>query len=410
MLSINLRQAVTALAEALGLVGVDEKQHGERVSYMALNCAQVLGWDKHQQSHLFSAGLLHDCGVSSTRVHTRLVTELDWDGSEKHCIDGEWLLSQFRPLAHLAPVIRYHHTHWDKLATMSIEGEVALQANLIYLADRVDALIAQYQAEGQRVPFEQVRSRIESLAGTFFKRELVDAFLKASGNDAFWLNLEPQNIIENVQEISMHGTETIDNFADLRALAVMFAHIVDAKSHFTYDHSLGVANLATHIGEQAGLSPERVAMVEIAALLHDLGKLGVPDEILEKPARLNAEETTVMHRHSYDTYRILRHIDGLEEIAEWAGNHHETLLGNGYPFQHQKQELSLETRVIIVADIFQALAQERPYRSSMKAEDIMQILREMAADGRIDDKLVAIVDSQSAYCWQLATQVADCTE
>jgi len=148
-------------------------------------------------------------------------------------------------------------------------------------------------------------------------------------------------------------------------------------------------------------------MVEIAALLHDLGKLGVPDEILEKPGRLNAQETTVMHRHSYDTYRILRHIEGLEEIAEWAGNHHETLLGNGYPFQHQEEKLSLETRVIIVADIFQALAQERPYRSSMKAEDVMQILHEMAADGRIDDKLVAIVDNQSAYCWQLATQAAD---
>lgn len=407
---IHLRQAITALAEALGLVGIDEKQHGERVGYMALQCAQVLGWSQQQQSDLFHAGLLHDCGVSSSRIHTKLVTELDWDGSEQHCLLGAQLFSRFRPLAHLAPIIRFHHTHWDELASTDLDNKIAQQANLIYLVDRVDALLAQYQLNGQAMPFAQTRNKVQQLAGSFFHPDLVQAFLKASDNDAFWLNLEPLNLVEYIREMSRQGTEFITSFEDLRSLALVFAYIVDAKSRFTYEHSLGVAHLAVYIGELAGLAPKQLAMIEIAALLHDLGKLGIPDEVLEKPGQLDQNEIAIMHRHSYDTYRILHHIEGLEEIALWAGNHHETLLGDGYPFHHNQQELPVETRAITVADIFQALAQDRPYRASLPVEKILDILTKLAEQGRIDNRLVSLVDCHRDQCWEQAVTHSSCVE
>ena len=402
-LSINLRQAICALAEALGLVGIDEKQHGERVAYMGVKTAEILGWDDTQVSNLFHSGLLHDCGVSSTRMHNKLVTELDWAGSEGHCIVGEQLLLEFRPLAHLAPVIRYHHTHWDALDKLGVAPEVAVPANLIYLVDRVDAVLAQHVMNGEKLPFEDVRNTIEKLSGSFFSPELVEAFLEASSNEAFWLNLEPLNIVEYIHAMGRLGTATITEFDDLRTLSCIFAKIVDAKSKFTFEHSMGVARLVVYISKLMGLPPERIALMEISALLHDLGKLGVPDEVLDKPSKLNREETAIMHRHSYDTYQILRQISGFEEIADWAGNHHETLLGDGYPFHHQGKSLPIETRTIMVADIFQALAQDRPYRASLPPERIMGILNDMVDAGRVDKDIVAVVEGHKDTCWQIAT-------
>src|SRR5512139_2261186 len=140
VLRINLRQAVCALAKALNLVGIDEQQHGERVAYTAVEIARQLGWGGRQVDDIFVAGLLHDCGVSSARTHRALTAEMDWKGAELHCVLGERYLGQFRPTAHLAPVVRYHHTHWEELAGSNLDPDVALAANLIFLADRIDVL------------------------------------------------------------------------------------------------------------------------------------------------------------------------------------------------------------------------------------------------------------------------------
>jgi HD-GYP domain-containing protein (c-di-GMP phosphodiesterase class II) len=161
--------------------------------------------------------------------------------------------------------------------------------------------------------------------------------------------------------------------------------------------------VAKHLAALLELPQARIALIELAALLHDLGKLGVPDEILEKKGKLTAEETAIMHRHSYETFRILNRIKGFESIAEWAGNHHETLLGDGYPFQHQESELGLEARIIAVADIFQALAQERPYRQALQAEEIIAHLQKLAAAGKVDADIVALVAQHLDTTMQAAT-------
>ncbi|MGB7501423.1 MAG: HD domain-containing protein, partial [Azonexus sp.] len=114
-LAIDLRQLVMTIANTVDLVGVDDLLHGRRVGMLARELARQSGWDEAAQSLLYDAGLLHDCGVSSTRVHRRLVAELEWSGAQEHCLRGEELLRDFAPLAHLAPVIRYHHSRWEWL-------------------------------------------------------------------------------------------------------------------------------------------------------------------------------------------------------------------------------------------------------------------------------------------------------
>ena len=106
-IQIDMRQVVLLIASAVDLVGVDDVLHGRRVAILAVECAKQLGWNQEAQQQLFDAGLLHDLGVSSTRVHRNLVNELDWEGSDLHCEQGHRLLHDFAPLAHLAPLVRY---------------------------------------------------------------------------------------------------------------------------------------------------------------------------------------------------------------------------------------------------------------------------------------------------------------
>ncbi|MCW8840402.1 MAG: HD domain-containing protein [Gammaproteobacteria bacterium] len=406
LIKVDLRQAVLSLAEALSLVGIDEHQHGERVAYMAMICAQKLGWDGAALDDLFHAALLHDCGVSSSTVHKKLIAEMDWEGAELHCVLGEYYLKGFPPLSHLTPIIRYHHTHWRELRELPLAGNIALASNLIYMVDRVDALKTQLQNSQDVAPLavtEQIRSRISDAAGEHFSPELVDAFLTVSDNDVFWLTLEPLHLAGFLASVKGEGKTQLSHYEDIHKLARIFAHIVDAKSSFTFDHSLGVAQVARHLATLLELPQPRVALIELAGLLHDLGKLGVPDEILEKPGPLDAQESAIMHRHSYETFRILSHIEGFEQIAEWAGSHHETLVGDGYPFQREETELCIEARIIAVADIFQALAQERPYRAALQAEAILAQLQQLADAGKIDAALVQLVEQNLESVWQAAT-------
>ena len=316
----NLHELIYALSDALDLVGVDDVNHGKRVAYMALCCADVLQWSERDRIDLFHASLLHDCGVSSTRIHDKLVFTLDWEGAEDHCIRGYRLLGLSGRLKHLADVILFHHTHFEMLAPLHVDGRTARLANLIFLTDRVDALCAQHRTRDHATLLgaaHTVREEIRELAGTFFDPDL-----------------------------------------------------------------------------------EVCTKIEIAGLLHDLGKLRVPDELLDKQGPLDPDEFDVVKIHAYETEQILSQISGLEEIATWAAQHHETLNGTGYP--NHAVVLSTPSRIIAVADVFQALAQSRPYRRGLAPLKIMEILRGKVDDGSLDGDVVAVIEANLQSCWQIA--------
>lgn len=401
-MKIDFGQMIFALSDTLDLVGIDEVQHGKRVGYMAWECAKEMGLGPELQKDLFQMGLLHDCGVSSTRVHANLVKEMSWEGAGEHCEIGAKRLKSLPALEKMADVIYYHHTDWENLKRLNLPEEIYCFANMIFLLDRADALAAGHLNVDLLRVKDEIRTQIEQCSETLFKPELVASFMTISENEAFWIALEPRHLARFLHEREMEQEPIFISMKDLKKMAVVFAQIVDAKSPYTAEHSVGVALLAKHIAGLAGLPAETCSKIEIAGLLHDLGKLKVPDEILEKPARLDLDDLSHMRHHSYETYVILNRIDGIEDIALWAANHHEALNGNGYPFRRQKKDLSIESRIISVADVFQALAQDRPYRKAMPPDEIMIILNKFKARGHLDPDLVGLVGQNLDDCYHAA--------
>lgn len=384
-LQAELHHVIYALSDALDLVGVDDLSHGKRVGVMAAECGRVLGLGLPEQHFLFELGMLHDIGVSSTRMHQHLLAEFDWVGSQEHAVDGCALLQSFAPLAAMALPIRYHHTPWSELKTLDLAPEVALQANLIYLVDRVDTLAAPYYASNAvLVHMAQICTEIAQRSGCHFAPALVEAFLQASRTEAFWLLLEPRAIQQALQHQLAQATPLPAQGMQIRQAAALFARIVDAKSPFTARHSEGVACLARLLAQRMGVSADHCDKLEVAGLLHDLGKLRVPDEILEKPGVLEPDERQIIHTHSFETFQILRGIQGFEDIALWAAYHHEEPGGHGYPFHLDARTLPLEARILRVADIFQAMVQDRPYRAGLDAAQAMAFMHELAQAGRVE--------------------------
>ncbi len=402
-LAIDLRQLVMTIANTVDLVGVDDVMHGRRVGMLAREMAIRMGWSEAAQSILYDAGLLHDCGVSSTRVHRRLVIDLEWSGAEEHCVRGYELLVDFPPLAHLAPIIRYHHSSWDWLERQALPGDTARFANLIYLADRIDVLAAPYHADQTILAHaDGIRTRLADARGRLFSPELLDAFEQISQEEAFWLALQPEWVQRYQTDMESRGELRMIGWLEFKQCAGIFSHIIDAKSPYTEQHSQGVARLSRHLARRFGLDEATCEKIEVAGLLHDIGKLQIPDEIIEGRNALTTHEFDIMKSHSYGTLQVLKRLHAIAEIAHWASLHHETPDGHGYPFRIGGAALPIQARIINVADIFQALAQDRPYRGSMAPDRILAILQERAEQGRADPDVVALVADDLADCYRIA--------
>jgi HD-GYP domain-containing protein (c-di-GMP phosphodiesterase class II) len=401
--NVNLHEAIYSLSDALDLVGVTHIHHGKRVAYMATECGKRLGWDGPRLDELFQAAILHDSGVSRTMVHARL-TQLAWENEPEHCRLGAALLATSPLLEHLSSTILHHHTHWSLLKDLDLPMEVKLRANCIYMVDRVDVLTLGYQIGDKDILLgkDDIRRKIFQRRGDWFCEELVDAFMEVSGSDVFWLTLVSEHVNSYLATWLSHYPERTMEFHELRGLVHVFSYIVDAKSPYTKQHSDGVANLARYLGTLFQLPEETCEMLELVGLLHDIGKLRVPDALLDKPGVLDQDEILVMRRHCFDTYSVLKNIRGLERVSLWALQHHERLDGSGYPYQMKADDLSFEARIVAVADVFQALAQERPYRGPLEQLVIMTLLKLEAEEGKLDKDVVAAVEANLPACWEVA--------
>jgi HD-GYP domain-containing protein (c-di-GMP phosphodiesterase class II) len=209
---------------------------------------------------------------------------------------------------------------------------------------------------------------------------------------ARWCGLEPDSLRVETRECEPGEAALLAGPGTLDCIARGFADVVDAKSPYTAQHSSRVCDMALRIGRRLGFDEQELAELRRAALLHDIGKLSVPNSILDKPGPLTAEEWEAVRLHPYYTQRILEHIRGFERLAFVAASHHERLDGRGYFNGLRGDQIPLHSQVIATADIHDALTAERPYRPALPEAVALRLMEQDRGNGLREDCLDALIE------------------
>jgi HD-GYP domain-containing protein (c-di-GMP phosphodiesterase class II) len=208
-----------------------------------------------------------------------------------------------------------------------------------------------------------------------------------------WSALDDASLRREVREVEPGDAALLAGPGTLDRIAAGFADVVDAKSPYTAQHSSRVCEFALAVADGLGFDAQARDELNRAALLHDIGKLSVPNSILDKPGPLDAEEWEVVRLHPYYTQRILEHIGGFERIAIVAALHHERLDGRGYFHGLSGPQIPLASQVIATADIFDALTTARPYRPALPEEVAIKLMEQDRGTGLLPECLDALIES-----------------
>jgi putative nucleotidyltransferase with HDIG domain len=369
---LKLQDIITSLAHSIDMVSSFVHQHHLRVALIAEAIADAAEWSEQQKRRLILAAVLHDLGAVSSSEKAELVL-MDVLEDHPHAALGAGMLVDFPYFEEIVPIIRYHHHYWhDGVELHDQTCIVPEESYLLHLADRIEISIDPSIWILDQV--DTVRAKIQALSGSVFKPALVEAFLRASEHDAFWLRLDGSEMTALLQRTLAHEPPVNVDIDLLESLAFTFSHIIDFRSKFTATHSAGVAAVAYTLAKFKSFPDEKCRKLRIAGYLHDIGKIAVPSELLDKADKLTVKEFNRMKAHAYYTNSILSELNVLADICAWASNHHEKVDGSGYPFGLDGHSLSEEARIMTYADIFTALREDRPYRKSMSLSDTMVAL------------------------------------
>jgi putative nucleotidyltransferase with HDIG domain len=310
------------------------------------------------------------------------------------CERGASIITKLGMGEYAAEAVRSLDEHWDGSGYPdSMQGEqIPILARICAISQHLDVFSGGRGAQN-------AIDTLEERSGTWFDPDLVRIAVSLHSRGALWTNCSPNDPEEDTRRAVLDldaGTQHKLEPGQIDQICEAFADVVDAKSHFTFRHSIGVADAALGIAETMGLPEERVQLVHRAALLHDIGKLSISNAILDKKAVLSAAEWDAMREHPRTTRLILERVRSFREMAIIAGEHHEKLDGSGYPDHLTAHDLSVESRIIAVADVFGALSEDRPYRVGLNLQDTLSIMEKYAPhqlDGDCFDALVSRVSS-----------------
>jgi len=432
VVDLQLSEVLSGLSHALDITEGQVPGHAERSCLIGMRIAAALDLDDDTRSSLFYALLLKDAGCSSNAAKVAALFGVD-DAvvkSSRRLTDtasiSQALLHVLRTAGaggsvrtrgrHTAAVLRSGRAGARALIELRCErgaavaraiglGEVAARAIMdvdehwdgggypagisgdqISLAGRVLCLAQTaevfWQHGGASAACEIARRRRR----TWFDPELVDALVGLEHDTGFWRSLQTPT----VTEVEPPEHVLVADGARLDRVARAFASIVDAKSPYTAQHSEGVAAIADALAALLELDPRARATLRRAALLHDIGKLGVSNRILDKPGPLGPSEWETVRRHPQWSMEILARISAFEDVARIAGAHHERLDGSGYHRGLTAAELDQPSRILAVADVAEALSAERPYRPALGADEVLEIMRRDANRGLDGHAFVAL--------------------
>jgi len=373
-MKINSRPLVEGLSYALDIAEKSYLSHSKHVAYISVMIAKELKLSKEQQEELYYAALLHDIGARNTYI------------IQEHCEAGRDIILKLPINNIIADYVYYHHEYYNGTGPFKLKGDqIPLIAQIICIANSFDIKFGNVVSLNTDVINDIKIWLINNKE--LFKPEIVSTFTNLIKKEYIFLDYFSKNSNElSFKRIEIQGQDL--DFEGVRKFAYAFSQIIDMRSRFTYEHSIGIADLVNKITVQLGYDEEIQNEMYIAALLHDIGKLAISNDIIDKVGNLNEEERYEINKHTYYTRWILEQIDGFENITNYASNHHEKLNGNGYPLHLAENEIGELDRVMAICDIYEALTEDRPYRNKMPIEKVWSIIDDMVHNYELDGKLV----------------------
>lgn len=437
--TLRLSDVVSALSGALDLTEGQPMGHAVRSCILGMRIAEELQLPAQSCSDLYYALLLKDagCSTNSARMHQilgsddlrakREVKLEDWTkpslsglryllrnvlpgsswprrlvkavslGLEQNrnnaevigarCERGAEIARKIGLSQDSAGAIRCLDEHWNGAGYPEHrKGQaIPILSRIMNVSQTLEVFVSAWgPAEAVRVLGER--------SGSWFDPEIVKIVRSLEHDNELWENVRSNNAREFVLQMEP-GTAVRASAERIDSICRAFAEVIDAKSPFTFTHSMGVAEAAVDISERLALAPQTTVFVRRAALLHDIGKLSVSNAILEKPGKLTQEGWKAMKMHPVYTKVILEKISGFEDLAFVAAAHHERLDGRGYPDGLTGEQLPLTARIICVADVYQALSERRPYRDSLPAKEVFDMMAEDCGT-RLDPECMAALKEQ----------------
>jgi HD-GYP domain-containing protein (c-di-GMP phosphodiesterase class II) len=418
---LKLSELMSSLSYALDITEGQPAGHCIRCCWIGMNIGQQIGLPDEQLWELYYVLLLKDLGCSSnaSRICELYLTDdltfkrdFKWvDGSLpqmlrfvlRHTGSAAGMMSRFKALsdifahgddiaqeliqtrctrgADIARRLRFQEPvalgihsldeHWDGNGRPeALAGDVIpLYSRIALLAQVLDVLNSSVGEAGAQI-------EIAKRSGSWFDPALVNAFAVVASAPSFWeiLNSSAIDKIVLSLEPGEFQKELDEDFFD--DVAEAFGQVVDAKSPYTSGHSARVGLYTSLLAEDLGIDSARQRWLKRGALLHDMGKLGVSNTILDKPGKLTDAEYELVKMHAVYTGRILERVHAFGELARISAAHHERLDGKGYPLGLTAEFITLETRIITTADIFDAITAERPYRGAMPIHKTLAIMQE----------------------------------
>lgn len=424
---IRFSEIISALSVALDLTQGHSQGHCMRTALIGMRLAEQFRLDVADRSALFYALLLKDLGCSSNaakisflfgaddRAVKHSMRMIDWtkptdslshcwsscapNGSTMEKLSRVWNLfrqgaecgrqisemrcergAQIARLLQLPPAtsaaIYELDEHWNGHGTpRGLKGhQISTLARICCLAQTVEVF---FTAKGLPAAIDVAQQR----SGKWFDPALVEALLAFRNDQQFWALLNCRDLISELRSWEPEDAVLLTDDDCLDRVSQAFAMVVDAKSPWTYEHSTRVAAITSGIARQFTCSKELQRDLHRAALLHDLGKLGVSNTVLDKPGKLTPEEFAQVRKHPEYTQRILERVTAFQKLADIAGGHHERLDGRGYHRGHAGDEIPWATRVLTVADIYESLSAKRPYRDALEWETIKTIMDSEVGSG-----------------------------
>ncbi|MCL1806706.1 MAG: HD domain-containing protein [Oscillospiraceae bacterium] len=368
------------------------ENHSMRVALLCIAMGRRLGYDDDTISAITVCGMFHDSAL--TEYH---LSQTEGEQQEQnmilHCEKGQDHVSWLPFKADIEKLVLYHHERGDGQGPFGkTENEIPLEAALIAAADAVDATYHLQRVQPGRLP--ALREKIASRAETYSTRAAIDVLIDVLDEDLLE-KMRDENVKQNLER-ELPPWEV--DIADPRIIRVseFITRVIDYKSEFTHMHTSQIANRAWVMAEHYGYGPAERNALFLAASLHDIGKIGTPTAILEKPGKLDDEEFAVIKDHVKNTLDWLDEMPDFKQVKNWAANHHEKLDGRGYSRGLNGEELDFNSRLMTCIDIYQAVCETRPYHGARSHEETMPILYDMASKGYIDSKIVEDIDAVMA--------------